>query len=328
VRNMIVADFILVAAVETCHAQAATAVLDKLDASSQEHFEIDSAVARHQSPSSRTRPPQSNRPLQTDRQEFAGPSADNGMLRDDLPRSPKRKQRFRSHHVLRQTAAQVEAHHVDFVSFVPHLHFSPDEGYGYGWLIADTDRGTRVLFHNGAESGIEYYASLRQFVDEDVIVILLSNAPEDLTWGTEAGRNSRDVSISWRLTGAASRWSQRGRCVPGSALRLAVCRATLCVRRADTLTRIEGRGRAGLHGRRPRHPADGPLARQDPVGTTLRGPGERARGDDGGGARRGHRPGRQRVDVPILDIFGNTASVRVDADAWIDDMHLPLWNGD
>jgi hypothetical protein len=38
--------------------------------------------------------------------------------------------------------------------------------------------------------------------------------------------------------------------------------------------------------------------------------------------------GRQRTDVRILDIFGNTASVRVDADAWIDYMHLALWNGE
>jgi hypothetical protein len=37
---------------------------------------------------------------------------------------------------------------------------------------------------------------------------------------------------------------------------------------------------------------------------------------------------RQRTDVRILDIFGNTASVRVDADAWIDYMHLALWNGE
>lgn len=81
------------------------------------------------------------------------------------------------------------------VSFVPHLQFSPDEGYGYGWLIADTNRGTRVLFHNGAESGIEHYASLRRYVDEDVIVVLLSNAPEDLTWETEAGL----VDMMWRI---------------------------------------------------------------------------------------------------------------------------------
>jgi hypothetical protein len=37
--------------------------------------------------------------------------------------------------------------------------------------------------------------------------------------------------------------------------------------------------------------------------------------------------GDQRTDVHILDIFGNTASVRVDADTWIDYMHIVKWNG-
>lgn len=35
----------------------------------------------------------------------------------------------------------------------------------------------------------------------------------------------------------------------------------------------------------------------------------------------------RRTDVRILDIFGNTASVRVDADRWIDYMHVAKWNG-
>jgi hypothetical protein len=37
--------------------------------------------------------------------------------------------------------------------------------------------------------------------------------------------------------------------------------------------------------------------------------------------------GQQRKDVRILDIFGNTASVRVDAVSWIDYMHIAKWNG-
>jgi hypothetical protein len=36
---------------------------------------------------------------------------------------------------------------------------------------------------------------------------------------------------------------------------------------------------------------------------------------------------KQRTDVRILDIFGNTASVRVDADSWIDYLHIAKWNG-
>ena len=35
----------------------------------------------------------------------------------------------------------------------------------------------------------------------------------------------------------------------------------------------------------------------------------------------------QRKDVRILDIFGNTASVRVDASTWIDYLHIAKWNG-
>jgi hypothetical protein len=36
---------------------------------------------------------------------------------------------------------------------------------------------------------------------------------------------------------------------------------------------------------------------------------------------------QQRKDVRILDIFRNTASVRVDASGWIDYMHIAKWNG-
>ena len=35
----------------------------------------------------------------------------------------------------------------------------------------------------------------------------------------------------------------------------------------------------------------------------------------------------QRKDVRILDIFSNTASVRVDASTWIDYMQIAKWNG-
>lgn len=38
-------------------------------------------------------------------------------------------------------------------------------------------------------------------------------------------------------------------------------------------------------------------------------------------------PARQRKDVKLLDIFGNTASVRVDASDWVDYMHMAKWNG-
>jgi len=37
---------------------------------------------------------------------------------------------------------------------------------------------------------------------------------------------------------------------------------------------------------------------------------------------------RRRMDVQILDIFGNAASVRIDAGLWIDYLHLARWNGE
>lgn len=35
----------------------------------------------------------------------------------------------------------------------------------------------------------------------------------------------------------------------------------------------------------------------------------------------------RRKDVRILDVFGNTASVRVDASSWVDYLHVAKWNG-
>lgn len=47
------------------------------------------------------------------------------------------------------------------------------------------------------------------------------------------------------------------------------------------------------------------------------------------GVRRGggRDDANRRTDVRILDVFANTASVRVDAGAWIDYMHVARWNG-
>ncbi len=45
----------------------------------------------------------------------------------------------------------------------------------------------------------------------------------------------------------------------------------------------------------------------------------------GGGSRT--PPARRRTDVRILDVFQNTASVRVDADAWVDYLHVVKFQG-
>jgi hypothetical protein len=36
---------------------------------------------------------------------------------------------------------------------------------------------------------------------------------------------------------------------------------------------------------------------------------------------------QQRKEVRILDVFGNTASVRIDASTWVDYLHVAKWNG-
>lgn len=38
--------------------------------------------------------------------------------------------------------------------------------------------------------------------------------------------------------------------------------------------------------------------------------------------------GNRRREVMILDLFGNTASVKIEADAWVDYLHLVKWNGE
>jgi hypothetical protein len=46
-----------------------------------------------------------------------------------------------------------------------------------------------------------------------------------------------------------------------------------------------------------------------------------------GGGKEETPVAQQRKDVRILDIFENTASVRVDAATWIDYLHIAKWNG-
>jgi hypothetical protein len=38
--------------------------------------------------------------------------------------------------------------------------------------------------------------------------------------------------------------------------------------------------------------------------------------------------GNRRRDVRILDIHGNAATVKIDADDWVDYLHLVRWNGE
>lgn len=59
--------------------------------------------------------------------------------------------------------------------FTPHVKegLFASSHYGYGWSIATSPRGTRVIEHNGS-NGI-FYANLSWFVDEKTLIILASN---------------------------------------------------------------------------------------------------------------------------------------------------------
>jgi len=60
--------------------------------------------------------------------------------------------------------------------------------YGYGWAIFKSNRGTKIVTHNGS-NGI-YFANFIRLVEEDIAVIVLSN--------TILNRDSEDVS--WNIT--------------------------------------------------------------------------------------------------------------------------------
>lgn len=48
--------------------------------------------------------------------------------------------------------------------------------YGYGWVVTRTSRNTGLVWHNGS-NGV-YYAELRRYPDEDVLMIIASNVAE------------------------------------------------------------------------------------------------------------------------------------------------------
>jgi CubicO group peptidase (beta-lactamase class C family) len=70
-------------------------------------------------------------------------------------------------------------------AFSAQLVLEENVASGYGWQVMRTVRGTRLVTHSGAESGLEHYASLRRYVDEGITVVLLSNARESLTWDVQ-----------------------------------------------------------------------------------------------------------------------------------------------
>ena len=61
--------------------------------------------------------------------------------------------------------------------------------YGYGWAISQSDRGTKIVSHNGS-NGL-YFADFVRFIDDDVVVIYITNAflgPESENVAREIGK--------------------------------------------------------------------------------------------------------------------------------------------
>ena len=93
-------------------------------------------------------------------------------------------------------------------------HVEEGEGagsfYGYGWALFKTQRGTRLITHNGG-NGVQF-ADVLWFADEGVTVVLMSNANkrgmQDIAW--EIGRMVFDPAYVPRVGGQPS-----GEVLPG-----------------------------------------------------------------------------------------------------------------
>ncbi len=60
-------------------------------------------------------------------------------------------------------------------------------GYAYGWMTATTERGTRVVFHQGNFGG--FNSDYRRYLDEEITIIFLSNH-------YVGGRSMRDAVVN------------------------------------------------------------------------------------------------------------------------------------
>lgn len=59
--------------------------------------------------------------------------------------------------------------------------------YGYGWAVAKTDRDTKMVAHNGS-NGL-YFADFVRFVDDDVVIIYITN----VFLGSESENVAREI---------------------------------------------------------------------------------------------------------------------------------------
>ena len=57
-----------------------------------------------------------------------------------------------------------------------HIILEEEEGntwYGYGWALADTSRGTRLITHNGGNN--IYFADMRRYLDDNILILYMTN---------------------------------------------------------------------------------------------------------------------------------------------------------
>jgi len=81
----------------------------------------------------------------------------------------------------------------------PHVAENEEETshYGYGWAIFKSKKGTKIVTHNGS-NGI-YFANFIRYIDDDVVVIVLSNSilnsdSENVAW--EIGKMISDTNYT------------------------------------------------------------------------------------------------------------------------------------
>ena len=80
--------------------------------------------------------------------------------------------------------------------------------YGYGWAIYTSSRDTKIVAHNGS-NGI-YFADFLRFVDEDLVVISLSNVR----------LNRQSENVAWEIASMVTDPQYRARAIPKNSYEL------------------------------------------------------------------------------------------------------------
>ena len=129
--------------------------------------------------------------------------------------------------------------------WTPHVP-EDEEGrshYAYGWGIFETQRGTKLIAHNGG-NGI-FFADFRRYVDEGVVILVMSNTTDNAA--------SAILSPVARLVFGGGEVAPPPATVPGDAARAAAAAGTYALPSGGTLT-------VAADGARLRVTGDGPEA--------------------------------------------------------------------